>query len=454
MSKYNNEVLGHYGMTKQGRSNPSLSQAFAAVQPVAKDFDRLITDIEWGIEAEIGDGLDNGDDLRLVSLKERREELYQVVGMTSGSYESPPEEIEASADVVVEVELKVQQKLSTQTLFRRFMSDTGSVADKREYASLLTTVLKDSGAMKRVEKVILGLAKGSEVDAENPEFWNKAFEDELYSETQIVGGNLDLTTSVFPYAYKLKSVNVKFAGKGFLIDYVLVGKIDKNEYEGNIEYDDDPDYGRYASFNNEVLGHYGIEKTAGRILYRQAKSILKKARLLDKVELSGRSSDWSIECPNDRIQDLVMKAFLKEKIGLGGYRTGYGAWVLRQDYRSKGDWNDPSSRHHYASQEKTAGGHGVALMKDIGVGPRQIEKACRAGQLRSEFLDGLDFKKVEFGKIMQNWMGSTGPTVLWYVYPKGEFGNKDAEYISGWVSTKWDVSSKGIKITGEVVVKY
>ena len=351
MSKFNRDVLKHYGMTKQGRSNPSLSQAFAAVQPVAKDFDRLIQDIEWGIEAEIGDGLDNGDDLRLVSLKVKREWLDVVVGMTSGSYESPPEEIEDEAHVAVEVELKVQQTLSTQTLFRRFMSDTGSVADKRAYASLLTTVLKDSGAMKRVEKVVLGLAKGSDVDAENAEFWNKAFEDEIFDEIQYLdskGGNLELTTStLLPYAYKLKSVSVKFAGNGFLIDYVLVGKIDKGDYIGNIEADDDPNYGRYASFNNEVLGHYGIEKTAGRILYRQAKSILKKARLLDKVELSGRSSDWSIECPNNRVQDLVMKAFLKEKIGLGGYRTGYGAWVLRQDYQSKGDWNDPSSRHHY-----------------------------------------------------------------------------------------------------------
>ena len=108
---------------------------------------------------------------------------------------------------------------------------------------------------------------------------------------------------------------------------------------------------------------------------------------------------------------------------------------------------------HYGI-EKAAGGQGFPLMKDIGVGPNQIKKACYAAGLRREYLDDLDFRKVEFGKVIQNWMGSTGPTVLWTVYPHGEYGDDDADYISGWVSTKWDVGSKGIKITGEVVVKY
>jgi len=98
------------------------------------------------------------------------------------------------------------------------------------------------------------------------------------------------------------------------------------------------------------------------ITLRKAKSILQKARLLDQVELGGRGRDWSIECPNDRIEKKVSKAFKAQGINLGGYRTGYGAWVLKPDYQSKGDWGDPSSRHHYASEvlghygiEKTSG---------------------------------------------------------------------------------------------------
>lgn len=31
----------------------------------------------------------------------------------------------------------------------------------------------------------------------------------------------------------------------------------------------------------------------------------------------------------------------------GGFRTGYGGWILQQNYRDAGDWNDRSSRHHY-----------------------------------------------------------------------------------------------------------
>ena len=105
------------------------------------------------------------------------------------------------------------------------------------------------------------------------------------------------------------------------------------------------------SFRDETLNHYGVTKiSASSITLRKAKSILKSARLLEKVKLGGRGRDWEIECPDERIQEEVSKAFKAEGITLGGYRTGYGAWVLRQGYESKGDWNDSSSRHHYAGE--------------------------------------------------------------------------------------------------------
>lgn len=34
-------------------------------------------------------------------------------------------------------------------------------------------------------------------------------------------------------------------------------------------------------------------------------------------------------------------------LGWGGYRCGYGAWVLQERHVDMGDWNDKSSRWHY-----------------------------------------------------------------------------------------------------------
>jgi hypothetical protein len=45
-------------------------------------------------------------------------------------------------------------------------------------------------------------------------------------------------------------------------------------------------------------------------------------------------------------KDAVLNA-LREYGNWGGFRTGYGGWILQQNYRDAGDWNDRSSRHHY-----------------------------------------------------------------------------------------------------------
>ena len=48
------------------------------------------------------------------------------------------------------------------------------------------------------------------------------------------------------------------------------------------------------------------------------------------------------ETSSQRLARKAMKA-----LGWGGYRTGYGAWVLQAKSTDKGDWNDKSSRWHY-----------------------------------------------------------------------------------------------------------
>jgi len=34
-------------------------------------------------------------------------------------------------------------------------------------------------------------------------------------------------------------------------------------------------------------------------------------------------------------------------LGWGGFSTGYGGWILKQNFQDLGDWNDKSSRWHY-----------------------------------------------------------------------------------------------------------
>jgi len=91
-----------------------------------------------------------------------------------------------------------------------------------------------------------------------------------------------------------------------------------------------------------------IERTASTL--RKVKSILRRSGLLDKVELGGRGSDWNVEAPDGTIQEQVSDALRKAGINVGGYRTGYGAWVLSESYQTDDyDFNNPASRSHYAS---------------------------------------------------------------------------------------------------------
>ncbi len=85
-----------------------------------------------------------------------------------------------------------------------------------------------------------------------------------------------------------------------------------------------------------------------RILMQQAFNLVQRPGDLKEsvdVYLGGRGRDWSIEVVNDTGKRMVEKVIP----GLGGYKAGYGGWVLSQGYQTSGDWNDPSSRHHYAA---------------------------------------------------------------------------------------------------------
>lgn len=59
-------------------------------------------------------------------------------------------------------------------------------------------------------------------------------------------------------------------------------------------------------------------------------------------ELRGTGANWEVELPDEK----AMRLFCKKVAPAGGYRTGYGAWILSANYQSLGDWNDKGSAWH------------------------------------------------------------------------------------------------------------
>jgi len=74
---------------------------------------------------------------------------------------------------------------------------------------------------------------------------------------------------------------------------------------------------------------------------RQVVSAMRKAGIVGEVR--GRGSAWEVELPDERAKN----AFQKHVTRVGGFKTGYGAWILRPGYKSMGEWGDPGSRWHY-----------------------------------------------------------------------------------------------------------
>ena len=62
-----------------------------------------------------------------------------------------------------------------------------------------------------------------------------------------------------------------------------------------------------------------------------------------KGEVTGKGSDWEVELADDK----TMNSFTKKVASVGGFKTGYGAWILRPGYVGNGDYMDKSSRWHY-----------------------------------------------------------------------------------------------------------
>ncbi len=91
-----------------------------------------------------------------------------------------------------------------------------------------------------------------------------------------------------------------------------------------------------------------LRTLATRVAGLPTKTQLQKLLAENKIPgtVSGKGSDWELELPDDKAYDLWKKT-LGKKIPVGGYRAGYGGWVLRPGYKDKGDPNDPSSRWHY-----------------------------------------------------------------------------------------------------------
>jgi hypothetical protein len=74
----------------------------------------------------------------------------------------------------------------------------------------------------------------------------------------------------------------------------------------------------------------------------KVKNFMKKNNIPGTV--SGRGRDWEVELPNDEAHDRWNELTTFPN---GGYRSGYGSWVLSPSYKSKGDFNNRSSAWHY-----------------------------------------------------------------------------------------------------------
>lgn len=77
------------------------------------------------------------------------------------------------------------------------------------------------------------------------------------------------------------------------------------------------------------------------------KTQIKKAMTAAGIdgELTGRGEQWEIELADEETADLF-----REKVcaDVGGYKTGYGAWVLRPDYKVDAfDFCCTASSAHY-----------------------------------------------------------------------------------------------------------
>lgn len=84
-----------------------------------------------------------------------------------------------------------------------------------------------------------------------------------------------------------------------------------------------------------------VMTTANVMTRKQLLKAMEKAGVIGAVTGAGRV--WEVELADEE----TMQKFCATVCALGGYRTGYGSWILRPGYEGNGDWNDKSSRWHY-----------------------------------------------------------------------------------------------------------
>lgn len=88
------------------------------------------------------------------------------------------------------------------------------------------------------------------------------------------------------------------------------------------------------------------------------KQIAKKLNILSVYDLNFieiRNDEIEVFVPDDdslrradyeKTEEIMHRAV--KTLHWGGFKTGYGSWILRRDYASDmGDWNDKSSKWHY-----------------------------------------------------------------------------------------------------------
>lgn len=62
----------------------------------------------------------------------------------------------------------------------------------------------------------------------------------------------------------------------------------------------------------------------------------------DEIEIWTGDADST-----EKLKKKVLKEVCLGGDKIGGYKTGYGAWVLSSGYQDRGDWNDRTSAWHY-----------------------------------------------------------------------------------------------------------
>jgi hypothetical protein len=69
------------------------------------------------------------------------------------------------------------------------------------------------------------------------------------------------------------------------------------------------------------------------------------AAKIETVEISGRGRGLEVTVKDER----TMRRFAKQIAPWGGYRTGWGGWVLQATSApvDRHDFNSTASRHHY-----------------------------------------------------------------------------------------------------------